>query len=105
MEESIELFISDKGIAILAAIESELISKSEDGTDTRQFEKFWSLYQEKLSKQRLYRINELAKMLNYERKGRAGDCAYYRRKYRNIALCSLVGAFLGSLLTIFFQAL
>ena len=105
MEESIELSISDKGIAALAAIESELISETEDGSDTCKFEKFWSLYHEELSKHRLQQINELVKMLNHEREGRAGDCAYYRRKYRNISICSLIGAFLGSILTLLFQAL
>ena len=105
MKEIMEPTISDKGIAVLAAIESGLISKTADGADTCKFEKFWSLYHEGLSKHRLQQINELTKMLNYERKGRACDCAYYRRKYRNISICSLVGAFLGSILTLLFQAL
>ena len=105
MADTSRLSISDKGIAVRAAIECGLIPKAEKGFDTSQFEKFWSLYHEDLAKHRSYQINDLAKVLNKERQDRASDCAYYRSKYRCITISSLVGAFLGSILTVLFQLL
>ena len=99
MADTSRLAISDKGLAILAAVDCGLIPKTETGVDTSQFEMFWSLYQENLAKHRLYQLDNLAKMLNQERQERAGDRAYYRSKYRNLMIGSYIGALLGVILT------
>lgn len=99
------LTVSDKGLAVLAAIDSGLIPKTETGADISQFETFWSLYQENLAKHRLYQLNDLAKVLDKERQERAGDRAYYRSKYRNLVIGSYIGALLGVILTKLFQML
>lgn len=97
--------ISDKGIALLAAIDCDLIPKTETDFDTENFERFWSLYHENLAKHRAYQLNDLAKVLEQERQDRANDCTYYRRKYRNLMISSSVGFMLGYILTKLFLLL
>lgn len=105
MTDTRRLTVSDKGCAVLAAIDSGLISETETGANTSQFETFWSLYQENLAKHRLYQLNDLAKVLDKERQERAGDRAYYRSKYRDLMIGSYIGALLGVILTKLFQML
>ena len=97
--------ISDKGIALLAAIDCDLIPKTETGFDTENFERFWSLYHENLAKHRAYQLNDLAKVLEQERQDRANDRNYYRSVYRNRLISALVGLLLGSFLTELFLML
>lgn len=42
-------FTNAHGLALLAAVETELVPKVEGGWDTEQFEKFWQLFGKKLS--------------------------------------------------------
>lgn len=56
--------VTDKGIALLAAIEAGLIPKTEDKYDTEPFEKFWEIYSEKSLRnfeKRLEQANETTK--------------------------------------------
>lgn len=43
-------YLTNKGIAVIAAIESRLLPKVGDGWDDTAFQKFWSLYEKMLAK-------------------------------------------------------
>lgn len=43
------VYLTDKGIAIIAAIESGLLPEVEGGWDDTAFQKFWSLYEKMLA--------------------------------------------------------
>ncbi len=91
--------------ALYAAINAGMLREIDGGYDLDQFHRFWADYQEGLADQRLQQAYDLAEMLHQERKERAGDRTYYRRKYRNLLVSALVGALLGSILTILRLAL
>ena len=103
--DAIGLMISEKGIAVLAAIEAGLVHPTGNGHATDNFEQFWSLYQESLAKHRLKEVNYLCDVLQQERYDRAGDRTYYRKKYLLSAVKFTIGFILGSLATLLFQFL
>lgn len=43
------VYLTNKGVAIVAAIESGLLPKVEGGWDDTAFQKFWSLYEKMLA--------------------------------------------------------
>ena len=45
-----KLFLTPKGIAILAAIEADLLPKVKGGWDDTKFNKFWELYETEFNK-------------------------------------------------------
>lgn len=91
--EKTNVTVTDKGIALLAAIEAGLLPpQTEEGRDISGFEKFWEIYSEKSrASQEIKQLTDICcdviKMLNNERQCRAKD----RRDY----LVSLVLTFLG----------
>lgn len=100
------LAVTDKGAALLAAIEAGLIPETDDGHDIEAFEEFWEIYSEKSLRnfeKRLDHANEaiknLIKMLNDEREQRANDRADHRITQGRFFLATLVGMLLGSFLT------
>lgn len=44
------IYLTNKGIAVIAAIESGLLPKVDGGWDDTAFQKFWSLYEKMLAK-------------------------------------------------------
>ena len=91
--------------AFYAAIDTEMLRKTDDGYDLSQFNLFWAKYQEALVEQAVDKVNYLTKMLEQERQDRANDRNYYRSVYRNRLISALVGLLLGSFLTELFLML
>lgn len=100
------VFITDKGAAVLAAIDAGLIPETEGGYDIGAFEKFWELYSEKslrTMEQQLEYANKnarkLIEMLNAERDQRADDRADYRVASRRDFFAMIFGFWFGGILT------
>lgn len=100
------VFITDKGAAVLAAIDAGLIPKTEGGHDIEAFEKFWELYSEsslRTMEQQLEYTNKnarkLIEMLNAEREQRADDRDYYVTSQRRTLFSAYFGFLLGGILT------
>lgn len=105
MSESVP-FVTDKGTALLAAIDAGLLPETEDGHDTGAFEKFWDIYSEKSLRtieKRLDAANKntrnLLEMLDKERNQRADDRNYYLASQRRMLFAAFFGFVFGGILT------
>lgn len=101
--------VTDKGVALLAAIEAGLVPQAEDGYDIEPFEKFWEIYSEKslrnfesCLKQAHETTNDLIKMLNDEREQRARDRADDRIAQGRLLLAAFGGMIFGHFLPLLF---
>lgn len=107
MENQLEgYFATDKGCALLAAIDAGLIPKTEGGRDVETFEKFWEIYSESslrnIEKQMEYtneNARKLIEMLNAEREQRADDRNYYVTAQRRTLFSAYFGFLFGGILT------
>lgn len=97
--------VTDKGLALLAAVKSGLIPETDDGYDVATFEKFWANYVERSSQffgQRLDQeqqtVRHLTKMLEDERQQRANDRADDRIAQRRILIAAFGGMIFGHFL-------
>lgn len=100
------IHLSDKGIALLAAIEAGICPKIENGGhDIATFELFWEIYQEKSLKNRVNTAKYLRKVLYKEGHQTANDRAYQRKRYLKLTICSLGGLLFGSFVTKLFLLL
>lgn len=96
-EKSIEqpaYTVSEKGIALLAAIESGLLPMTEEGADDVLFNRFWDIYQKRLQREGGKKRDDLTRMLQQK----CEQCAYNRAEYRTKNLRTAISAFLGYLL-------
>ena len=91
--------LSDKDIALLAAINAGLCLECKDGTENPKFQEFWSNFQTDLAEKRTYELHNVLEMLNQERQKRANDRAEYRRYYLNLTISLVLGLFFGVFLT------
>ena len=102
--EEPRVHVSDKGIALLAAIDAGLLPpQTEEGRDTSGFEKFWGIYSEKsLAYQEIKYLSgicrDVIKMLDDERQCRAKDCRNYLIAQSLTFLCLLLGTVIAGLL-------
>lgn len=99
-------FVTDKGTALLMAIDAGLLPETEKGHDTGAFEKFWEIYSEKSLRtfeNRLDAANknahDLLKMLDKERNQRADDRNYYLASQRRMLFAAFFGFVFGGILT------
>lgn len=100
--EKTNVTVTDKGIALLAAIEAGLLPpQTEEGWDISGFEKFWEIYSEKSrASQEIKQLTDICcdviKMLNNERQCRAKD----RRDYLVSLILTFLGMALGSIIAV-----
>lgn len=89
-----EYRVTQKGLAVSAAIESGMCKKVDGGYDTSEFERFWSLYELKQARKD---ADDRSKMLcNY------AECkSKKRKKYVKYTIEFFVAFFIG----LFFNAL
>lgn len=109
------VFTTEKGCALLAAIDSGLIPEQNGGYDTAPFEKFWSSYMDHLA--RVYRASgksapkskskpanqaaeEPGEMLSNHAKSERDE----RHYYRNLILRSVSAFLIGAILIAFLKA-
>ena len=98
--------LSNKGIALLAAIETGLCPRNDDGGyDITAFTHYWELYQEMLLQNRRNELEDLREMLHEEGYQTTDDCAYQRKSYLKLTLVLLGGLIFGSLFTKLFLLL
>lgn len=96
------VIVTDKGIALLAAIEAGLLPpQAEEGRDISGFEKFWKIYSEKSrASQEIKQLTDICcdviKMLNNERQCRAKD----RRDYLVSLGLTFLGMALGAIIAV-----
>ena len=86
--------LSAKACALLAAVEAGLCPRVEGGWDTDAFERFWEIYQDKLSKQGRKESDDSGEVL-HEKTQNKRDKRHDRRYYRDLVLKSLLAFVLG----------
>ncbi len=102
--EKTNVTVSDKGIALLAAIDAGLLPpQTEEGRDISGFEKFWEIYSVKSrASQEIKQLTDICcdviKMFNDERQRRAKDCRNYLIAQGLTFLCMTLGAVITALL-------
>lgn len=94
-----------KGIVALAAFESGLCQKSEDGWNISAFEKFWDCLQRELLKQGYQNLDDLPEVFYQKRdSGRNNRSKQNLFDFKTLAPC-LLGGILGALLAQFLKFL
>lgn len=102
--EKTTVTVSDKGIALLAAIDAGLLPpQTEEGRDISGFEKFWEIYSVKSrAYQKIDQLTDICcdviKMFNDERQRRAKDCRNYLISQGLTFLGMALGAVIAALL-------
>ena len=91
--------LSDRDIALQAAINAGLCPECKGDIGNPKFLEFWSNFQTDLAKKRTYELHNTLEMLNQERQKRANDRAEYRRYYLNLTISMVLGLFFGVFLT------
>lgn len=103
-DEKTNVTVSDKGIALLAAIDAGLLPpQTEEGRDISGFEKFWEIYSVKSrASQEIKQLTDICcdviKMFSDERQRRAKDCRNYLIAQSLTFLCMTLGAVITALL-------
>ncbi len=88
------VILTPKGMAIMAAIQAGLLPDPNDDQAFARFERFWSLFESKLSQNGLQIGKDPRPMLNQQRKERTKQ----NIKYLEPAICMFIGFLLAKLL-------
>ena len=97
--------VSNKGIALLAAVDAGLLTLTEEGIDTEKFEKFWTEYQTQLDQQQRKQVEYFSGMLQQQRKQSAKNGTENCRINLRTAISAFIGFLLGACIVNFLHLL
>ena len=97
--------VSNKGIALLAAVDAGLLTLTEEGIDTEKFEKFWTEYQTKLDQQQRKQVEYFSGMLQQQREQSAKNGTENCRINLRTAISAFIGFLLGACIVNFLRLL
>ena len=93
--------LNPKAIAILSAIDAELVPETEEGFDDTQFQAFWVSFERRLSEHGMKIVKDRGAMFDQQREERTKE----NIEYLKLTVCALVGGLLASLVSYVVQLL